>query len=53
MNAEERARLYMNTAQAMQGVPQAIVDRALSHYDKVAIAYGDGIRAALAKLAGA
>ena len=53
MNAEERARLYMNPAQAMQGVPQAIVDRALSHYDKVAIAYGDGIRAALAKLAGA
>ncbi|HEX9858237.1 MAG TPA: catalase, partial [Paracoccaceae bacterium] len=53
MNAEQRARLYMNTAEAMQGVPEAIIERALAQYDKVAQAYGDGIRAALAVLAGA
>jgi catalase len=53
MNDEQRKRLYRNTAEAMQGVPQEILDRALSQYDKVAKAYGDGIRAALAEIAGA
>ncbi|MBP9951605.1 MAG: catalase [Cypionkella sp.] len=51
MNDEERHRLYANTAAAMQGVPEDIVDRALGHYDKISQNYGDGIRAARAKLA--
>jgi len=50
MTEAERARLYANTAEAMQGVPAAIIERALGQYDKVAKAYGDGIRAALARL---
>jgi catalase len=52
MNDAQRARLYMNTAESMQGVPQDIIDRALGHYDLVSKAYGDGIRSALAELAG-
>lgn len=52
MNDDQRARLYMNTAETMQGVPAEIIDRALANYDQVSPAYGDGIRAALACLAG-
>ena len=48
LNADQKARLYSNTAAAMQGVPQDILDRALGHYDLVSKEYGDGIRAALA-----
>lgn len=51
MTAEQRARLYLNTAEAMQGVPDAIINRALGHYDLISKAYGDGIRAARASLA--
>ncbi|WP_457649538.1 catalase [Profundibacter sp.] len=47
MDAEQQNRLYCNTAAAMQGVPQDIIDRMLAHYDKVSKAYGDGVRAAL------
>ncbi len=47
MDAAQQNRLYCNTAAAMQGVPQDIIDRMLTHYDKVSKAYGDGVRAAL------
>jgi catalase len=53
MNDEQRQRLYMNTAEAMQGVPDEIVERMLAHYAKVSPAYADGVRAARAELAGA
>ncbi|MEZ5779635.1 MAG: catalase [Paracoccaceae bacterium] len=53
MNDEERKRLYQNIAEAMQGVPEAIADRAIGEFTKVSKAYGDGIRAARAALAGA
>ena len=49
-NAEQRGRLYMNTAEAMQGVDHAIIDRVLGHYDLISPAYGNGIRAARAHL---
>ena len=52
MSPESQRRLYMNTAESMQGVPQEIIDRALGHYDKISLAYGDGIRDALSDLAG-
>ena len=52
MTQDERSRLYLNTAAAMQGVPRHIIDRALGHYDKISLTYGDGIRAALATMAG-
>lgn len=53
MDDGQRARLYMNTAEAMAGVDDAIIDRALGHYDQISQAYGDGIRAARSQLAGA
>ncbi|WP_363317625.1 catalase-related domain-containing protein [uncultured Aliiroseovarius sp.] len=46
MNSDEQARLYSNTAAAMDGVPDEVIDRVLVHYDKISQAYGDGIRAA-------
>ncbi len=52
MNDDQRARLYKNTAEAMNGVPQDIIDRALGHYDKISPDYGNGIRAALNGMAG-
>ncbi len=51
MNNAERARLYANTAEAMQGVSADVIERALAHYDQISPAYGDGIRAARAELA--
>ncbi len=51
MSEAERARLYANTAAAMAGVPDEIIDRVLVHYDRIDPAYGDGIRAARAALA--
>ena len=50
MDDDQRARLYANTAEAMAGVADDIIDVALGHYDKISQAYGDGIRAARAKL---
>ncbi len=52
MNDEQRARLYRNIAEAMQGIPDAIAERAIGEFTKVAKAYGDGIRAARTELAG-
>ena len=49
----QRARLYMNTAEAMQGVSDEIINRVLVHYDLISPAYGNGIRAARAQLSGA
>ncbi len=48
MDGAQQLRLYQNTAAAMGGVPQDIIDRMLGHYDQVSQAYGDGVRAALA-----
>ena len=50
MDADQRARLYANTAEAMAGVPDEIIDRVLVHYDRIDPAYGDGIRRARAAL---
>jgi catalase len=50
MDDGQRARLYSNTAEAMAGVPDDIINTVLGHYDKISPAYGDGIRAARAKL---
>ena len=48
MNDEQKARLYSNTAAAMGGVPDDIVERQCKHYDIIDQAYGDGVRAAVA-----
>jgi len=47
MNADQQGRLYANTARSMVGVPDAIIDLALSHYAKISRQYADGIRSAL------
>ncbi len=47
----QKARLFSNIAEAMQGVPDNIVKRQLRHFEKVHPDYAAGVRAALAKLA--
>ncbi|MGH1465361.1 MAG: catalase [Cognatishimia sp.] len=42
----QRARLYANTAEAMQGAKEETITRVLGHYDKISPDYGNGIRAA-------
>jgi catalase len=46
-NADQKARLFSNIAAAMQGVPQAIVDRQLGHFAKADPTYATGVAAAL------
>jgi len=48
-NAEQRQRLFSNIAAAMGGVPDAIIQRQLGHFDKVHPDYGAGVRKALGK----
>lgn len=43
----QKGRLFSNIAGAMQGVPEAIVQRQLALFDRVDPAYGAGVRAAL------
>ena len=43
----QKQRLFSNIAQAMQGVPQDILDKQLAHFDKADPAYGNGVRKAL------
>ena len=47
VDAGQQERLYANTARSMVGVPDAIIDLALSHYAKISQQYADGIRSAL------
>ncbi|HEY0282112.1 MAG TPA: catalase-related domain-containing protein, partial [Rhizomicrobium sp.] len=46
-DAGQKQRLFSNIADAMAGVPQAIVERQLALFDKVHPDYGAGVRAAL------
>jgi catalase len=43
----EKQRLFQNIAASIGGVPQAIIDRQLAHFDKADPAYGAGVRKAL------
>ena len=45
----QRKRLFSNIADAMEGVPQEIIDRQLVHFDKADPEYGKGVREALKK----
>ncbi len=44
----QKARLFSNTADAMQGVPDFIVERQLGHFEQVHPDYAAGVRYALA-----
>lgn len=46
----QKQRLFMNVAEAMQGVPEFIVERQLGHFEKVHPDYAAGVRKALAEL---
>jgi catalase len=48
MNADQKRQLFHNIATAMQGVPEAIVQRQLGHFEKADPAYAKGVRDALA-----
>jgi catalase len=47
LNAEQRERLFRNIAEAMTGVPEAIVQRQLKHFHAADPAYGAGVAKAL------
>lgn len=49
-NEEQRKRLFMNIAEAMQGVPQSIIDVQIEHFNKADPAYGAGVKKALKTL---
>ncbi|MDO5657160.1 MAG: catalase [Paracoccus sp. (in: a-proteobacteria)] len=51
LNDEERDRLYKNTAAAMDGADERVIEHVLTHYDRISPAYGAGIRAARKALA--
>jgi len=46
-DADQKARLFANIAEAMEGVPDFIVERQLGHFEKVHPDYAAGVRAAL------
>ncbi|EEE07256.1 TPA: catalase [Burkholderia multivorans] len=48
---EQKERLFSNIARHIDGVPKDIVERALEHFVKIDLAYGAGVRAAVAKRA--
>jgi catalase len=45
----QKARLFSNIAAAMQGVPDAIVERQLAHFEKVHPDYAAGVKTARSK----
>jgi catalase len=47
MTPDQQARLFSNYADALQGVPDHIVERTIGHLTKADPAYGAGVRAAL------
>ncbi|SDR51140.1 catalase [Rhizobiales bacterium GAS113] len=49
MSPSQKQQLFDNVAASMDGVPDAIVERALGHFGKADPAYADGVREALAK----
>jgi catalase len=46
----QKARLFANIAEAMQGVPDEIIERQLTHFEKVHPDYGAGVHAALSTM---
>lgn len=44
---DQKNRLFKNIATSMQGIPEEIINRQLSHFDKADPEYGEGVRQAL------
>jgi len=51
-DAGQKSRLFSNIADAMQGVPEFIIERQLGHFAKVHPQYAAGVRETLAARAG-
>src|SRR3989304_10466861 len=49
-DAGQKARLYLNVAEAMWGVPEEIVERQLAHFRQVHPDYETGVRRELANM---
>jgi catalase len=49
-NKDQKARLFLNLAEAMWGIPDFIAERQLGHFKKVHPDYEAGVRAALAHM---
>lgn len=47
MSTDQKHQLFDNVAAAMDGVPQAIIDRQIALFEKVDPAYADGVKNAL------
>lgn len=47
MNEDQKKQLFSNIAASMEGVSDFIIERALSHFEKISAEYANGIRAAL------
>lgn len=47
MSPEQQQQLFENIAEAMQGVPQEIIDRQLAHFNRANPAYGAGVSNAI------
>ena len=44
MNDDQKQQLFTNIAEAMQGVPDEIIERQLTHFSKADEEYGNGVR---------
>ncbi|MCX2683274.1 catalase [Campylobacter sp. MIT 21-1685] len=49
MKPEQKQQLFENLATSMEGVEQQIIDRALSHFEKISSEYSNGVKKALNK----
>jgi catalase len=49
MSPAQKQQLFQNIAEAMQGVPDYIIDRQLGHFAKADPAYAEGVREALTR----
>lgn len=47
MDEDQKRQLFQNTSEAMEGVPESIIERQLSLFEKVDPAYSTGVRKAL------
>ncbi len=49
MSENQKEQLFNNIAASMEGVEEKIIQRALSHFEKISVAYANGVKKALNK----
>lgn len=50
MSDDQKNQLFNNIAEAMDGVPQNIIDRQMAHFEKISAEYANGVKKALQNL---